>query len=74
MKKQIELQQESLLFAPNEQLFGRKLRKYNSTLAGEAGAKFSLLIGDMATFDCRISQLPDVELVVNYFRWRIFKS
>jgi tRNA(His) guanylyltransferase len=24
----------SLLFAPDEQLFGRKLRKYNSTLAG----------------------------------------
>lgn len=60
----------SLLFDANEQLFGRKLRKYNSTLSGEASAKFSLLIGDVATFDCRISQLPCVELVVDYFRWR----
>jgi len=24
----------------------------------------------MACFDCRISQLPSVELVVDYFRWR----
>lgn len=60
----------SLLFDRDEQLFGRKLRKYNSTLAGEASAKFSLLIGEVATFDCRISQLPSVELVVDYFRWR----
>ncbi|MES2788014.1 MAG: tRNA(His) guanylyltransferase Thg1 family protein [Planctomycetota bacterium] len=60
----------SLLFDLNEQLFGRKLRKYNSTLAGEASAKFSLLLGSVATFDCRISQLPSIELVVDYFRWR----
>ncbi|HUG90015.1 MAG TPA: tRNA(His) guanylyltransferase Thg1 family protein [Planctomycetaceae bacterium] len=60
----------SLLFDPGEELFGRKLRKYNSTLAGEASARFSLLLGSVATFDCRISQLPDAELVVDYFRWR----
>ena len=60
----------SLLFDRDEQLFGRKLRKYNSTLAGEASAKFSLLLGRVATFDCRISQLPNVNLVVDYFRWR----
>lgn len=60
----------SLLFDRSEQLFGRKLRKYNSTLAGEASAKFSLLLGTVATFDCRISQLPSLELVVDYFRWR----
>jgi tRNA(His) guanylyltransferase len=46
------------------------LRKYNSTLAGEASARFSLLLGDVATFDCRISQLPTPELVIDYFRWR----
>ena len=28
----------SLLFAPDENAFGRKVRKYNSTLAGEASA------------------------------------
>ena len=60
----------SLLFDRDEKLFGRKLRKYNSTLAGEASAKFSLLLGQVATFDCRISQLPTPNLVVDYFRWR----
>jgi tRNA(His) 5'-end guanylyltransferase len=60
----------SLLFDPAEQLFGRKLRKYNSTLAGEASAHFSLQLGQPACFDCRISQLPNSELVVDYFRWR----
>ena len=60
----------SLLFDRDEQHFGRKLRKYNSTLAGEASARFSLMLGRVATFDCRISQLPNVKLVVDYFRWR----
>ena len=60
----------SLLFDLEEQLFARKLRKYNSILAGEASAQFSLKLGQLACFDCRISQLPTVEHVVDYFRWR----
>lgn len=60
----------SLLFHRDEQGFGRKLRKLNSILAGEASAKFSLLLGSVAAFDCRISQLPTINLVVDYFRWR----
>jgi tRNA(His) guanylyltransferase len=60
----------SLLLALDEEMFGRKLRKYDSTLAGEASSRFSLALGQSATFDCRISQLPGVELVVDYFRWR----
>lgn len=60
----------SLLFHPEEASFGRKARKLLSILAGEASAKVSLLLGDHASFDCRLSQLPDVELVVDYFRWR----
>lgn len=32
----------SLLFDPRENAFGRKLRKFNSVLAGEASAKFSV--------------------------------
>jgi tRNA(His) 5'-end guanylyltransferase len=60
----------SLLLHPAEDSFGRKLRKYNSILAGEASAKFSLLLGGLATFDCRIAQLPSEKLVVDYFRWR----
>jgi tRNA(His) guanylyltransferase len=60
----------SLLFARDEQHFGRKLRKYNSILAGEASARFSMLLGSVATYDCRISQLPSFDLVRDYFRWR----
>src|SRR5262249_54033503 len=50
--------------------FGRKLRKLNSILSGEASARFSLELGAVAVFDSRISQLPSAELVVDYFRWR----
>ncbi|RKZ93171.1 MAG: guanylyltransferase [Candidatus Parabeggiatoa sp. nov. 1] len=60
----------SLLFHFNEDTFNRKLRKYNSVLAAEASAKFSLLLGETGCFDCRISQLPTFDLVCDYFRWR----
>lgn len=60
----------SLLFGLEENSFGRKVRKLISILAGEASAKFSLSLGAMACFDSRISQLPGMELVVDYFRWR----
>lgn len=60
----------SLLFDLSEDTFDRKERKLNSILAGEASAKFSLLLGDHGAFDCRISQLPTKKLVVDYFRWR----
>lgn len=60
----------SLLFHPEINSFDRKLRKFNSILSGEASAKFSLLLGDVACFDCRISELPNVALVCDYFRWR----
>ncbi|AMV20552.1 tRNA(His) guanylyltransferase Thg1 family protein [Planctomyces sp. SH-PL14] len=60
----------SLLLDPAEQQFGRKLRKYTSTLAGEASAQFSVKLGRAASFDCRISQLPTPGRVVDYFRWR----
>ena len=60
----------SLLFARDEALFGRKLRKYLSVLAGEASAKFSLALGALGAFDARISQFPTEGDVVDYFRWR----
>ncbi|MCP4520448.1 MAG: guanylyltransferase [Cytophagales bacterium] len=60
----------SLLFDINESAFSRKTRKYNSILAGEASAKFSLLLGAIGTFDCRISILPREQDVIDYFRWR----
>ena len=60
----------SLLFHPEEQSFGRKMRKLNSILAGEASAAFSVSLGDLASFDCRLSQLPTLDGVADYFRWR----
>lgn len=60
----------SLLFHPNEDSFGRKFRKWLSILAGEASACFALNLGAVACFDCRLSQLPTLENVVDYFRWR----
>ncbi|WP_413663596.1 tRNA(His) guanylyltransferase Thg1 family protein [Microbulbifer sp. CNSA002] len=60
----------SLLLDLNENTFERKERKLNSILAGEASAKFSLLLGDIGAFDCRICQLPHRQLVIDYFRWR----
>ena len=29
-----------------------------------------MLLGDIAAFDCRISELPNIDLVLDYFRWR----
>lgn len=60
----------SLLFSLEDNTFARKHRKINSVLAGEASAKFSLLLGDLASFDCRVSELPNRALVIDYFRWR----
>ncbi|WP_265444172.1 tRNA(His) guanylyltransferase Thg1 family protein [Acetivibrio straminisolvens] len=60
----------SLLFHPEENTFGRKVRKINSILAGEASAKFTSLLGDIGCFDCRVSELPNIEVVIDYFRWR----
>ena len=60
----------SLLFAKDEAAFGRKTRKLNSVLAGEASAAFSLALGRIAVFDCRIAPLPNTERVCDYFSWR----
>lgn len=60
----------SLLFHPSENTFSRKVRKINTTLAGEASAAFSLQLGQVATFDSRVIPLPDKKRVGDYFRWR----
>ncbi len=60
----------SLLFHPEDNTFGRKVRKINTTLAGEASAAFSLALGRAATFDCRVIPLPDKDRVADYFAWR----
>jgi tRNA(His) guanylyltransferase len=60
----------SLLLHRDDDSFERRLRKLESILAAEASACFSLRLGGMACLDCRISQLPNEQLVVDYFRWR----
>ena len=60
----------SLLFHPDENAFGRKVRKYNSILAGEASAAFSVQLGRPAALDCRMVPLPTIARVQDYFRWR----
>lgn len=60
----------SLLFHTDEQTFGRKVRKFNSILAGTASAVFSLSLGMAAVFDCRMVPLPSIERVKDYFLWR----
>lgn len=60
----------SLLFHTGEQTFGRKVRKYNSILAGTASAAFSLQLGQVAAMDCRLVPLPNLERVKDYFLWR----
>lgn len=60
----------SLLFNFEEQTFNRKIRKIITTLASEASAHFSLVQGSPATFDARVSVLPNWALVEDYFLWR----
>jgi len=60
----------SLMFHRDEDAFGRKTRKLISILSGEASAKFSMLVGTHGVFDCRLSQLPSKDILVDYFRWR----
>lgn len=60
----------SLLFHKEENTFGRKVRKFNSVLAGVASATFSLQLGQVAALDCRIVPLPNIERVQDYFLWR----
>ncbi|HEY9046480.1 MAG TPA: tRNA(His) guanylyltransferase Thg1 family protein [Ohtaekwangia sp.] len=60
----------SLLLDRSENGFDRKTRKLGSILAGEASARFTLAMGAIGVFDCRIIPLPTDALVIDYFRWR----
>ena len=60
----------SLLFRLDETAFNRKIRKYNSLLAGLASAKMSMLVRRVVTFDCRMLALPNLDKVADYFVWR----
>ena len=60
----------SLLFHKDENTFSRKVRKINTTLAGEASGTFSLALGEVATFDSRVIPLPNEKKLADYFAWR----
>lgn len=60
----------SLLFHKEEATFGRRVRKFNSILAGQASAAFSLQLGQVIAMDCRLVPLPSIEKVKDYFLWR----
>ncbi len=60
----------SMLFHLQDVTFGRKDRKLLSILAGEASVAFSMAMGCPAVFDNRLVPLPQVDDVVDYFRWR----
>lgn len=55
----------SVLLAKGVKTFERKERKLISVLAGEASAKFSVLLGQTAAFDCRLCELPNERAVVD---------
>jgi len=60
----------SLLFHNDEDTFSRKVRKFDSILAGEASAAFTHSLNTIAVFDCRVIPLPTLDLVQDYFLWR----
>ena len=60
----------ALLLRRDETAFARDPRRLAAVLAGEASAKLTLLLGELACFDCRIVELPDAAAVVDYFGWR----
>ena len=59
----------SLLLPLACDLFNRKVRKLNSVLAGQASAKFSLGLGGVACFDCRICELPSAAVSLGRSCW-----
>lgn len=60
----------SVLILPGSTAFNRKARKLLSLLPAAAAAKFSLLLGEPVSFDCRLNIQYDAEGVLRYFRWR----
>lgn len=59
----------SLLLDAGNLTYGGRVCKTVSTLAGTASAAFSLQLGKVAVFDCRLLSLPQDE-VTDYFLWR----
>jgi tRNA(His) guanylyltransferase len=60
----------SLLLHKEFDSFNRRISKLNSVLASLASSVFTNLTGKIVCFDCRISHLPRLNDVVQYFLWR----
>lgn len=60
----------SLLFHKYDESFNRRTNKIISVLPSLASSIFTKKTGYLCAFDCRISQLPSLEDVLDYFRWR----
>lgn len=60
----------SLLFSKDMDAFNRRVHKLTSILSSLAASVFTSNANVISAFDCRISQLPTIENVIDYFRWR----
>lgn len=60
----------SLLFHPDDDTHGHKIRKINSLLAARASVAFTRFAGVEGLFDCRTIILPSMTMVSDYFSWR----
>jgi tRNA(His) 5'-end guanylyltransferase len=60
----------SVLLPNTSDAFDRSVEKLVSISASIAGGTFSLALGAVAQFDCRIWMGAQKELVLDYFRWR----
>jgi len=60
----------SLLLPNASDVFDRSVEKLVSIAASIAGGTFSVALGEVAQFDCRIWMGAQPGLVVDYFRWR----
>ena len=49
---------------------GGEARRLLSRIGGEAAAKMSLLLGEVATFETRLYEFPGSDGVCQYFAWR----
>lgn len=60
----------SLLFSLDTDTFNRRVGKFTSVLSSMASSMFTLRTARLVSFDCRISHLPSVNHVIEYFKWR----
>lgn len=56
---------------PDSQLFfNGNIAKLNSVIASLATVKFNSMVKKLATFDCRVFNVPNLDETVNYLIWR----